>query len=369
MFSASASVRALLGFALVCCLFALQSCSSDTSPSNDNRVSLDSSAIVVNQGSFSSDNASLSRVHLNMDTVDLNWYSDANFGRKLGAVGNDIAFLGDTAFISVTNSHTVEVINAKTGKQLNTILFNAGEYPWKVVLLSSELGAASTTNGDGVRFFNPTTGVVLDYVHTGPAPEGICTDGQYLWVANSGYGTLRAKEAKAGTISVIDIATKMEAYNLAADSNVTELQISDDHASVFAYYQSLYTNPSAKQGVIQYSASSKLELARWTCYGYGYLNVQGSTVYLVGKLDSADLNLYILKLNTAAPSPAFQILTTLPSSVSPNGMSIDKRTGNLWLCDAADFSSRGNVLVYSPSGALLKSYQVGLNPGTVGFLR
>ncbi len=364
-FSFSSQKSALL-CALVLSLFVVQSCTESTTPSTPSS-SQDSSVIVVNQGAYNSDNASLSRINRATDSVEANWFSEMNFGRKLGATANDVMLKGDTAFVSVTNSHTIEVINAKTGKLLTTILLSSNNQPWKLSLLSPSLAAVSTTNGDGIQFFDPRSCTLKNQVVTGPATQGLCGNSRYAWVANSGYGTLRAGEQHAGTIAVVDLATMQVSYRLTAGKNVTELVMSEDGNRVYAYYQELYTNTTAKQGIIEYDEASKMELRRWEFDGMGFMNYWKGNIYVLGKASTSDVNWSVLQLNTIVASQTLAPVFSLGAGISPNGLSVHPRDGSFWVSDAGDFNSRGKIVVFSNSGTQLKSYSVGLIPGYVAF--
>ncbi|MFM8178713.1 MAG: YncE family protein, partial [Candidatus Kapaibacterium sp.] len=254
----------LLARSRALCLFVLlaltvpgvMSCTSTDGPDLTPPPALDSAVMVVNQGLFGLDNASLSRIRPD-NSVDLSWFSAANASRKLGGTANDIAFLGDTAFISVTKSHAIEVINAKTGRHLGTMLLPVSYDPWEIEVISRSLACVSTTNGDGVQFFNPSTLTLLDHVVTGPATQGVAATATQVFVANSGYGTLRDTVTGAGTVSVIDIASRTVTAVLNIGKNVTEVQLSPDRKRLYAYYQELYTNPTAKQGIVE------VDVATW----------------------------------------------------------------------------------------------------------
>ncbi len=363
----STSYAKLLCAVFVCALSFFSACTESTVPSTPTTNGLDSAVFVVNQGKFGEDNSSLSRIDPRTDSVVWNWYSDSNIGRKLGATANDILIKGDTAFISVTKSKTIEVINIKSGKLLHTMVFSGNDQPWKIALLSPQLAVVSTTNGDALRFFDPNTFALGARVHTGPATQGVCGNSRYAWVANSGYGDQRATEAGAGTISVVDLSTNLTSYTLTPGKNVTELCMSDDGTRVYAYYQELYSNPTAKQGIVEYDEATKLELRRWEFGGMGFLNYYNGAVYAIGKLDASESALSVLKVDTKSGTGSLQKVMTLSAGFYPNGFSVRKSDGSIWLSDAGDYNSRGNILCYSSSGIMRKSYSVGVAPGTVAF--
>lgn len=70
----------------------------------------DGTAYVLSEGSWGSSNASLGRVDLASGTMQRNVFSPAN-GRDLGDVAQDVVVYGNKAFVSVSFSNTIEVVN------------------------------------------------------------------------------------------------------------------------------------------------------------------------------------------------------------------------------------------------------------------
>ena len=75
----------------------------------------DGSAYVLNEGTWGSNNSSLSRVDLASGTINNNIFSAAN-GRGLGDVAQDIVVSGGKAYIAVSFSNTIEVVNLTDNK-------------------------------------------------------------------------------------------------------------------------------------------------------------------------------------------------------------------------------------------------------------
>lgn len=75
----------------------------------------DGSAYVLNEGTWGSNNSSLSRVDLATGTINNNVFSAAN-GRGLGDVAQDIVVVGGKAYIAVSFSNTIEVLNLTDNK-------------------------------------------------------------------------------------------------------------------------------------------------------------------------------------------------------------------------------------------------------------
>ncbi len=79
-------------------------------------VALDASnLLVLNEGGWGANNAGISRVDVTNATATVNYFADNN-GRGLGDVAQDILLAGGKAYITVTFSNSLEIMNTATGK-------------------------------------------------------------------------------------------------------------------------------------------------------------------------------------------------------------------------------------------------------------
>ena len=75
----------------------------------------DGSAYVINEGTWGSNNASLSRVDLATGAISNGVFAAAN-GRGLGDVAQDVVLYGGKAYVAVSFSNTIEVVNPADNK-------------------------------------------------------------------------------------------------------------------------------------------------------------------------------------------------------------------------------------------------------------
>lgn len=351
-------------FAAVSLLLALASCKDTTTVIVEPAPKqLDSIAIILNQGAFGTDNASLTRQDLKTRTTDVSWFSSANNNQKLGSTANDIAVKGDTAFVTVTESKTVEILNLKTGKSLGRMTFTEGkEKPYLIEIISPVLGVVSTNEGDGVRFFNPTTFQLLNAVKTGPATEGIAVVGTSLWVCNTGFGDLRANEPGAGTISVIDIASRAITRTIAVAPNVRTLARSSDGKKVYAFYQHLYSKPDSLQGIVEYDASTYAVLRSVRLSSGGMVGIVNNTLLCTDYNPATFSSSNVLAIDLAASGFTAKQFMAIPVGISSNGVSFNPLDNTYWFMNARDYKSNGEVVITSSSGVILRRFDVGVVP-------
>ncbi|MCS7302102.1 MAG: hypothetical protein RML15_00390 [Bacteroidota bacterium] len=339
----------------------LWSCSSNSTEPSPPPKAPDSIAIVVNQGTFGQDNASLTRIDFRTGAVDLDWFGAANNGQKLGATANDIALKGDTAFITVTSSKTIEAINIRTGKSVGRITFTGQNEPWRITIVSSTLGVVTTTNGDGIALFDPTAIRLITTVTTGPATEGVAVVGNYAFVANSGYGDLRQGEQHAGTIAVVNLSTRQVERYLPAGPNVREVILSEDGKKLYAFYQHLYSKPDSLQGIIEYDVQTFRELRRWRLRCGGSLQFYRGALYAFDYDPATYSAKNILRFDVSQQNVTPTAIP-LPTGVTANGFVINPLNGGFMLFDARDYQSNGRVLMLSSTGQVLQEFRCGVAP-------
>ena len=71
--------------------------------------------LVLNEGGWGANNAGISRVDVGNASATVNYFADNN-GRGLGDVAQDIILVGDKAYITVSFSNSLEIMNTATGK-------------------------------------------------------------------------------------------------------------------------------------------------------------------------------------------------------------------------------------------------------------
>ena len=95
------------------------SCKPEDPGTNNSQMT--NGLLVLNEGLFQQNNASLSLVGFD-GTTSQQFYLTMN-GTNLGDVGNDMEIYGGKIYIVVNNSNVVQVISANTGETIKTISF------------------------------------------------------------------------------------------------------------------------------------------------------------------------------------------------------------------------------------------------------
>ncbi len=325
-------------------------------------------AYILCEGLWRQDNATLSRYSATTNTVTNDVFTRVNTGLRLGDTANDMLIVGDTLYIAVSTSKTIEALHIKTGLWVGRIQLTGRQEPRSLALVNDTTMVVSNLNDDSYSEFNPKTLTLrVARVPVGPAPEGITASGDRIFVANSGYGDFRANEPKAGTISVMQARTRTELQSLPDLPNAIEVTVRG--TMLYALYRNL---PSLKDssgnqipgGIVEYDLASLRELRRWRVRAgdmrfsrnhdsLWFLNTSGA--WLIG-----------LAQSSAQP----RLMIPRPTNETWYGMAIHPQTGAVWLCNARNYQTNGEVILYQKSNdtyTIQQRFDVGLNPNTIVF--
>jgi YVTN family beta-propeller protein len=321
-------------------------------------------AYILCEGLWRQDNSTLSRYDAQSGDVVNDFFTRVNPALRLGDTGNDMAVKGDTMFIAMSTSRTIEMMRVSTGRWVGRIRFaGARQEPRRIALVSDSVAFVTNLNDDTITEFNPTTLHVGAAIPVGPAPEGIVAAGGYVVVANSGYGDYRAKEPKAGTLSVIDVATRTEVRNVPNLPNVIGVIASPDKRRLYAAYKHLPSLKDSLGGIAEFDAQTFAELRRWRLKSPSSLAFSPSGDSLLFLSDAA---VRVIALREARPQPR-EIVSNAEQSATWYGFRVHPVSGELWIANARNYVVAGEVICFSPDGKLIRRFDVGLNPNAFVF--
>lgn len=331
----------------ICILF-LWGCNSDDDMGNTPSTGLekDRYGLVVNEGGFQQANATLGLIDLDERTFNDSFFIEAA-NAPLGDIFQSIYIEGDVAYLVVNNSGTIEVLNLSTAEHLGTIsglsspryleingttayatnLFEnhlqvidlstfevTAEIPFpgwseQLIWLEGQL-FVSCINCEHAYLIDPVTAEITDSVFTGP---------------NTGY----IKQLNNNNMVVVSTGSFDGTVSPSITLINSELEILD------AKYLS----------APNFNGAVDIDLDRNTLY------FADESVYSVSLLDSE--------------------IGDPQNFIDTEGKSIYKITagpgGDLYLTNARDFSSQGEILVYDHSGNFIYALEAGILPSTVYF--
>ncbi len=351
--------------ACACALLLAVSC-TDTDPvqpdENDSVDSLARGVYILCEGLWKMDNSTLTRYNPDNGRVENNIFRRANPGLRIGDTGNDIVLRGDTAFVAVTTSRTIEVFRASTGRWLTRVQLGEGKMPRYIAFAPDGLYVSTYTHNTVSRLDPVTLLPVGADIFSGPAVEGIAYAGNAIFAANSGLGALQIDSPGAGTISVIRSGASAPDSLIASVPNVVELKASPDGTRLYAFSQEISSRPDLKPVIIEYNAHTFAELRRWEAEGAGSpcITPNGDSLFFVSKRGVEVIDL------RSSGTPAVVVQKDRPDD-NWYSLGLHPTDGTLWIGNARGFTTEGEVIIANRSGAYIKRFEVGLNPTAIVF--
>lgn len=350
----------LLGIAMT-----IMGCVADpslTPPASIDTVSL-RGVLVVNEGLRFQDNSTLTLYDPKSRSAVQDFFARQNPGMRIGDTGNGIVVWKGRAYVVVTTSQNIEVIDLPSGKSVGRIRIGHGD-PRKLAIVDDSTAYVTLLSDEVVRV-DPQSFVVGPRTSVGPAPEGIAAIGGQLFVANSGYGFLRRNEPKAATVSVIDARSGTETAVLVPGPNPVAVHADTVRGRVYVLYGMPHADSTG--GVVAFDASTLEEVARWSIPGAGVAGEMALDSRL-GRLYVVDGGGDLSRIDVASVAPAERFVAGgPPSRLGYYGIGVSPVDGTIYASYVTNYSLPGLVVVIDQDGRVRDRFDAGLNPSSFGF--
>lgn len=316
-------------------------------------------ALVLNEGGWGANNASISALNIAARTADNEWFSEAN-GRGLGDVAQDMLHYGSKVYATVTYSNSLEVIDPATGhsqrvdmgtRQPRSLAADGGK------LYITCYNPCSVVRVDTATLEVESTCTLGDY-----KPEGIAIAQGKAFVASSFNDSFEYDNK----LYVISLASFASPQTVEVGTNPGLVKSVDD-GRVLVCYNGDYATLPAGSAIVDAATlavqQTGEELAGAAVYGgavYGYastwVEVEGNWVQSVGfkKIDLATM--------TASQ------LSSLSGIQSPYGIDINPANGDIYVTDAGA-SANGDIYCYTIDGSMRFKMELGMFPKKTVFLK
>lgn len=319
--------------------------------------------MVLNQGGFMKNNASLTYFDLATNTASNDVFGAKN-SRGLGDTGQDIIKYGSKIYIAMYNSSTIEIINANTSASIKQIAMkNESNQPSSPRALAAYYGKIYITLYDGhVAQLDTTSLTITKTIAVGANPEGIAVANNKLYVANS--GGMAAKHDS--TISVIDpvlfkeerkIKVAINPIVIKADKYGDLYVISNgNYYDIPAAFQRIEAGTEKVTTIATKAVNFTIDEDNLYLYSYEY----DDTWTMVNKKYS----LYNVKTEqiTNTNLIASDALAKVPYSIDVNPINKDIFIGE------TDYLNTGKMYCFGADGKLKYSFAVGVNPAKTVFI-
>jgi hypothetical protein len=316
---------------------------------------------IVNEGSFNSNNGSISYYNPDENVIVNNVFETAN-GYPAGDVLQSFAVVTDSlGYIIANNSHKVEIVRLKNFEIARPAL---------QVIYPRYFLQVSDTKGYISAFRKEATGClyvvdlenhnITDSIMVGSGPETMVKIDNFLYVANSGgfYADSTLSIVNTNTDEIVDT---IKVCQLPSDI------VLDVNENIWVYGRG-YTNwvdvetASLLQKInpvsqtIVWSAQVGAALDYTTTSPKMAVSSDGSTIYYV-RPDG------IYSINAQNP----QISASPLIAGTFYGLEVNPHDGNIYAFETTSFTSNGVLKIYSASGVLLTEGVVGVGPNGAAF--
>lgn len=339
--------------------FAIISCASDDNDiPNEPLPTADfaEGMFILNEGGYGYSNASVSFLDKN-NVVSHNIFSTTN-NRSLGDVAQSMGLYEDNAYIVVNNSSTIEVVNRYTFESIASVETQISNpryiefYGNKGFI--SNWGDPNDPTDDYIAVLNLGTNTVEAKIAVAEGPEKVMVHNGKIFVTHKGgynYGN---------TVSVIDAASQSFIHSLIVGDVPEAMQINNGKLYVLCSGKPDFTQDETLAGLYKIDLNS--------------YNVEDSLSFSEGEhpshLEMHDSELYytmgkdIYKLNLTE----FELTATPVFSTSATGVQIlygfKIENGQIYISDAKDYASNGEVFIYDMVGSLQHKIGVRMIPSS-----
>ncbi len=364
----------LLNFAMLMMAFvSFTSCDDNDSPSQ--KIVLDKvSAFVINAGNaYSNINGSITAIDVASWAATPNAFKSVN-GVELGGTVNDAVVYGSKLYVVATDENTVWVVDKKSMKkiaQLSTTTLMGNDKGKQPRHLAVGGGYVFVDTYDGfVAQIDTTSYACHKTIEVGSYPEGMCVNGNYLFVANSDL----ANQVNA-SVALVNLNT-YEVTQIKSDliKNPKSVVVMQDGAYVLdmGYYET--TAPYAQKdahivritgNIGSFGVEKVVDATAMAC------DVANGFIYFInapyGSSTAATYNVYNLAYRTTSTF-------TQTGVDSPTGIFVDPVTNYVYITSMslgeygyADYFKNGYMNVYNRSGELQRKVDVGVDPEAMVF--
>lgn len=325
----------------------------------------DARFVVLNEGVWGGNNASLGMYRSADKRLNNQWFSDAN-GRNLGEVAQDALLYGGRLYVVVWGSSSLEVVDTATGHATHVSLDQRA--PRYIAAAGGHLYVSCYNPHSVVSIDTATLQVDATCTLGAYNPEGIAAIGGRLFVASDNIADATGTYTYDNRLYVLDQATMTVVDSVVVGRNPQKVMVVDDHHIVVNHYGEwdLNTLGTVGEGTAVVDVNT-LEV-RHLDQPLSNFTVEGGTIYGYYQSYAADgatvATYYSIDPATGSATPI------LPSCTidNPYAIAVSPSTGLIYVATDGNRVANGKLACFAPDGTAKGSVEAGMFPSKVVFL-
>ncbi|MEZ4936746.1 MAG: hypothetical protein R2799_04050 [Crocinitomicaceae bacterium] len=338
-------------------LLLFMSCKKKDDPKG-NQVFLEKGVLVLSEGLFQQNNASLTYYDDKYDVLHQSFYLNNN-DEMLGDVANDMLRYGGKIYIVLNNSNLITVLDAYSGVVLKKIPMTdsgTGRSPRNIVGYENKIYVCSF---DGTIIKMDTSTLYPEnIIQIGRNPDGMAISNGKLYVSNSGGLDFPNYDM---TVSVIDLQSFQELNRITVGKNPGSI-VSDFEGDIYLIKRGDYGSDSTRLLRID-------PLSGVVVQEFSGLNIT--------QIFSTGMGIYFVHTDAYGNHPKLGVIDTDTEMVTDSNwfdishvqtlyaIHVDEPNSSIYLMDAHNYSSSGTIYVHSFSGSLIRQINTGYLPKKV----
>ena len=341
------------------------SCGGDDQTTENKNIA--KGLFVLNEGTFTYANSSLTFYDPEADTVENNLFYRVNLS-PLGDVANSMAIDENGMYIVVNNSKYIYKVDEKTMKYEAKL--DGLTSPRHIMLIDKNKAYVSDQESTGLWIFNPETMQKTGFIELGNTTEKMVRVGNEVVVTN--WSNYYQPGTSNSTIQFVNVETDQ----LVGEMNVTAEPHSivlDKNNNIWVLCSGGYM-PPCEPALFCIDPATRQIVKRFDFGAGDYpssmaIDKSGENLYILnggfGTLDLYKMSVDADALPTTALVNSQQTTDNSPKSFST--VAVSPENGDIYITDVKDYVQNGDVLRYDNNGNYISKFEAGIIPGAMMF--
>ena len=348
-------------------LLSFVSCSEPEPPmpssGNDNETATYNIAkglFVLNEGTFTYANSSLTFYDPEADTVENNLFYRVNLA-PLGDVANSMMMDETGMYIVVNNSKYIYKVDPKTMKYQAKL--DGFTMPRHIISINKNKAYVSDQESTGLWIIDPATMQKTGFIELGNTTEKMVRVGDEVVVTN--WSNYYQPGTSNSTIQFVNVATDELVDEMAVASEPNAI-VKDKNDNIWVLCSGGYMPPC--EPALFCINPSKREVVRRYDFAEGdypssmTIDKEGENLYILnGGFGTLDLYKMSIDDETLPTVPLVNSQSRVFSNV------VISEDGDIYLTDVKNYVQNGEVVRYTSNGEFVTSFEAGIVPGAMMF--